>query len=266
MKSGLVAAALVLVVLCAAAARAESEVDLELVLAVDASRSIDAYEYGLQRQGYAQALTDPALIRAITSGPTGRIALAYVEWSSIGEQATLVDWTIVDGAAAAARFAEALIAAPRRHMGPTAVGDAIDYAVRMFDGNGIVGLRRVIDVSGDGPNNRGRPSFAARDQAVAAGIVINGLAIVNDRPSRPPWPEEPVDKHYREQVIGGPGAFMMVVEGFEDFAAGIRAKLIREVAGHPTGPPDRTAQSRSSSLIEVLARVRSSTRLTMTAQ
>jgi hypothetical protein len=220
--------------LCRAApAAAATEVDLALVLAVDASRSIDTYEYDLQRKGYAQAFTHPTVVQAVTSGEFRRIAVTYVEWSATGQQAVLVGWTVIDGPAAAKRFAKALLAVPRRYYDATSVSGAIDFSVSLFPASGVKPTRRVIDISGDGPNNRGRPSEAARDDAVRAGITINGLAILNDRPSRPPWPEEPVDKHYREKVIGGPGAFMMVVKGFEAFALGIRQKLVREIAGRP---------------------------------
>lgn len=240
MKPRLWSIALVLFVgagsaLAAPAARAATKVDLALVLAVDASRSIDTFEYGLQRNGYAQAFAHPTVIAAITSGEHRRIAVTYVEWSAEGQQSVLVGWTVIDGPEAAHRFSRALMAVPRRYYDATSVSGAIDFSVSLFPGAGVAATRRVIDISGDGPNNRGRPSEAARDEAVRAGITINGLAIVNDRPSRPPWPEEAVDKHYRDKVIGGPGAFVMVVKGFEAFAIGVRQKLVREIAGRPAG-------------------------------
>ncbi len=217
------------------AASAATKVDLALILAVDASRSIDSFEYTLQRKGYAQAFVHPSVVTAITSGEFQRIAVTYVEWSSSGQQAVLVGWTVIDSAESARLFSNALLAAPRRYFDATSVSGAIDFSVSLFPGAAVEPTRRVIDISGDGPNNRGRPSEAARDDAVRSGITINGLAIVNDRPSRPPWPEEAVDKHYREKVIGGPGAFVMVVKGFEAFAVGIRQKLVREIAGRPPG-------------------------------
>lgn len=219
----------------------DTPVDLELVLAVDASRSIDAFEYRLQRQGYAKALTHPDVLRAVTGGLLRRIAVTYVEWSGAGEQAVLVGWTVIDGPESAAGFAAALLAAPRAFYGRTSVSAAIDHAARLFDGNRMEGTRRVIDVSGDGPNNRGRPPEAARDDAVGAGITINGLAIVNDRPSRSRWDVERVDVHYRDRVIGGPGAFVEVVKDFRSFADGIRRKLIREIAALPPAPVDNPA-------------------------
>lgn len=224
------ACALILCVIEAPPALAETRVDLELVLAVDASRSIDGYEYRLQREGYARALRDPDVVRAITSGEHRRIALAYVEWSAAAEQAVLVDWAVIDGKAAAEKFAAALLAAPRRFYDSTSVSGAIDFSVELFGAKGIKGDRRVIDVSGDGPNNRGRPSRMARDDAVRAGITINGLAILNDRPSRPPWQPEEVDTHYKREVIGGPGAFIIVIKGFDQFAQAIRLKLLREIS------------------------------------
>ena len=232
--------------LLAGPASAGTAVDLELVLAVDASRSIDGYEYSIQREGYARALTHPDVMRAVTSGLLRRIAVAYVEWSGEADSAMLVDWTVIDGPAAAATMAETLLGRPRRYSDGTAIGAAIDFSAGLFEANGIDGTRRVIDVSGDGPNNRGRASAAARDDAVAKGITINGLAIVNDRPSRPPWPEEAVDVHYRESVIGGPGAFMIAIQDFTGFADAIRRKLILEIAGRTDGrtPNPKLAASR----------------------
>jgi len=214
-------------------ARAQTPVDLELILAVDASRSIDDYEYRLQREGYARALRDKAVVEAILSGERQRIALAYVEWGSAIQQKVIIDWQVIDGKAAAEKFAKDLLAAPRAFYGSTSVSGAIDFSVKLFGQKGIRGARRVIDISGDGPNNRGRPSRAARDDAVKAGITINGLAILNDRPSRPPWPEEDVDKHYQREVIGGPGAFLIVANGFGDFARAVRLKLLREISALP---------------------------------
>ena len=234
MRARVLLSMVVLPMLAAGFARAEIKVDLELVLAVDASRSIDRFEYRLQREGYARALTHPTVLGAITSGPHKRIGLTYVEWSGATQQATLVGWSVIEGRASAERFASQLLSAPRRFLGGTSVSGAIEYSLRMFQGNGLGGGRRVIDISGDGPNNRGRQPELARDLAVRSGVTINGLAILNDRPSRPPWPEEPVDVHYRTRVIGGPGAFMMVVNGFEAFAAAIRNKLIREIASSGT--------------------------------
>jgi len=182
-------------------------VELELVLAVNASRSIDGYEYRLQREGYANALTHPEVIRAITSGILRRIAVAYVEWSDETKQATLISWNVIDGAEAAQTFAAALMGLPRSYADGTGISTAIDYFARLITGNELHRTRKMVDVSVDGPNNRGRPTREAWDDTVAKGITINGLAIFNDRPSRPPWPEQTVDVHYRDHVIRGPSTF-----------------------------------------------------------
>jgi hypothetical protein len=217
-------------------------VDLQLVLAADVSRSIDSFEHQLQREGYAAALTSPEVLRAIKGGAMGRIAVSYVEWSGTGEAAVLVDWTVIGERESAAGFAERLIAAPRRFFGATSISGAIDFSARLLSDSGFEAARTVIDVSGDGANNSGRPSQDARDDAVRAGITINGLAIINDRPSRAPWPEPPLDWFYTNNVIGGPGAFLVVVKGFETFAESITKKLVREIAEVPSSRHPQTAQ------------------------
>jgi hypothetical protein len=238
------AAVAVAALLGIASPRAQTAVDLELVLAVDASRSIDEWEYGLQRDGYVAALTDPRVLKAITSGPVGRIAICYVEWSNSDEQAKLVDWTIVAGAADAASFAELLRNQPRRFYGRTSISGAIDFSAHQIASNAYAGTRRTIDVSGDGINNQGRQVTAARDDAVEAGITINGLAIINDRPQRFPNPPIPLDAYYRDNVIGGPGGFMMVVNGFQTFGEAITKKLILEIAGTPDAAPGNSIAER----------------------
>lgn len=225
----------------AAPARAELPVDLELVLAVDVSGSVDAEEAALQRSGYVRALSDPKVKAAIRSGPMGRIAVAYVEWAGDHFQRTMVDWTVLEGAGSVDAFAAAVGELPLQSAQWTAIGAAIDYSVRLFDGNGYEGTRRVIDVSGDGINNRGRAVQSARDDAVAAGIVINGLPILNDRPN--PWggaPPRNLDGYYEENVIGGPGSFLVPALGFEAFADAILAKLLLEIAG--TAPARRPTE------------------------
>lgn len=234
MRALLIAAAVAISLIghCAAGPcwAAEVPVDLELVLAADASRSIDDEEYELQRRGYVAALTHPEVVRAILGGSMRAIAICYVEWSSATEQATLVEWTVIRDTETARGFAAKLATAPRVFRSATSISGGIEYSARLFDGNGIEGTRRVIDVSGDGPNNSGPRSEIARDAALAQGITINGLVIINERPSRPPFAEEPVDQHYLRAVIGGPGAFMMKVESFETFGEAIRRKLVREIA------------------------------------
>jgi hypothetical protein len=212
----------------------EIPVDLELVLAVDTSGSIDEVESRQQREGYMLAIADQAVIDAIKASQYGQIALAYIEWAGAGQQRTLIDWTLIDSAEAAQAFAGALAEAPRTRAMWTSISAAIEYAMPMFDNNGYRGTRRVIDISGDGPNNRGRPVTTLRDEAVARGIVINGLPILNDRPQ--PWTlptpiEFGLDIYYLDNVIGGPESFIVPAEGFEEFKSAILTKLIREVAG-----------------------------------
>ena len=222
-----------------AAPGAEIATDLELVLAVDISHSIDEDEARLQREGYLAALVHPRVIRAIRSGPLGRIAVSYIEWADADTQSTVVDWMLIEDAASARAFAEALAAAPRDSAYWTSIGTAIAYAARQFDTNAFEGTRRVIDISGDSASNTGPPVTAARDEAVAAGITVNGLAIVSERLSRLGWPPEAdVDVYYRRFVIGGPGAFVMVAENRGAFALAIQSKLIKEIAAAP--PPGTT--------------------------
>lgn len=215
-------------------------VDLELVLAVDVSGSIDEVEARLQRQGYVMALSHPRVIEAIRSGGYGRIAVTYVEWANGGYQRTVAEWTLVEDAASAKGLAGGLAEAPVVTAHWTSISGAIDHAAQLFAGNGYEGLRRVIDVSGDGYNNNGRPADHAREDAVAMGITINGLPIINERPN--PWGSAPaagLDAYYREHVIGGPGAFLVVAQDFEDFATAILSKLILEIVG--TEPSVRMA-------------------------
>ena len=201
-------------------------VDLELVLAVDCSGSVDSDEFKLQIQGYAAALTNPGVLRAVRSGAIGSIAVTYVQWSGPAIQNQAVGWTLIDDAKSAEAFAAAMLAAPRRIFGGgTSLSGAIDSTRPLFGTGGFEGTRRTIDISGDGPNNRGRDPADARDDAVRAGITINGLPILTDLPG--------LDQYYRENVVGGPGAFVIPAENFESFAAAILNKLIREIAELP---------------------------------
>src|SRR5258708_29572612 len=170
-------------------------VDLELVLAVDVSRSIDADEFELQRQGYARAIVNPSVLGAIQSGAIGSIAVTYVEWSGADQQKTVVDWTLIRDPATAQDFAAAILAAPRSFAAYTSISGAIDYSVRLFETNRYEGSRQVIDISGDGSNNSGRPVWLARDAAIEGGITINGLAIINDPPNPFNRPETKLDDY-----------------------------------------------------------------------
>ncbi len=221
------------------AAPARSQVvDLELVLAVDVSGSIDSEEANLQRQGYAAAVTNPLVVGAIQGGATGRIALTYIEWADDGYQETIVGWRQIDSLASAQAFAAALAGPPALNTRRTSIGDALLFAAARFEGNGFDGGRQVIDISGDGPNNNGGRVDFARDRVVASGITINGLPVINDRPNEFGLPSiEDLDRYYAECVVGGPGSFFIVADGFEDFAQAILRKMLLEIAGTPPERP-----------------------------
>ncbi len=235
MRERLAALILILVLAVAPAARAD-EVDLALVLAVDVSGSVDEEEYRLQRQGYADAFLHPAVVSAIRSTSRGRIAVTYIQWGGYTYQRISVPWTVLSDAASAAAFADQIARAPRSRISGTSISGAIDFSVLQLSLNPHQAVRRVIDVSGDGVNNSGRPPDLARDAALALDIAINGLVIMNDNPG-PGWQryQPPLDEHYRDNVIGGPGAFVLAVDGFESFAHAILNKLIREISGIPPG-------------------------------
>jgi hypothetical protein len=211
-------------------------VDVELVLAVDVSRSVDEVEQELQFSGYAAAFRDPKLIEGVCGGPIGQIAVTMFTWSDWHIQEPIVPWTKVDGAAAGERLAAAIEAAPRRTWLYTSISGAMDYAADLF-GRGYEGTRKVVDISGDGVNNSGRPLADARADALAKGIVLNGLAVLDRVPQ--PWAAglPPLDEYYRSEVIGGPGAFLMVAEGFEAFEQAVKRKIIREIAAAPPPGP-----------------------------
>ncbi len=217
------------------AATAAKAVDLELVLLADASRSIDDDEIAFQRQGYATAITDPAMVGAITRGGTGGIALAYVEWGDERSQDVVVPWTVIDSPAAAAAFAAALTSAPRKATGPNAIGNAIAAAHALIDGNAFSAPRRVIDLSADSAASFGGiPLGTARAAALDAGIVINGLAVLCRRCSGPPIAYDLVQA-FEERIIGGPGSFVVSADSSDRFTEAVRKKLFREVAGDAPG-------------------------------
>ena len=203
-------------------------VDLELVLAVDVSQSVDAYEGQLQRMGYVRALSDERVIDVILRAPFGRIAVTYLEWAGPGLWRPVADWWIIDSAASARAFAGVLAQIPVARGQGTSITSVIEHAMGLFDDNGVEGVRRAIDISGDGPNNRGGVVSEARDAAVANGIIINGVAINNFDGSAFSLPD--LDLYYHECVIGGPGAFVIAAADFESFADAIRRKLILEIA------------------------------------
>ena len=219
-----------LATMAAATAKAETPVDLQLVLAVDVSRSIDEVEAELQRRGYIEALTNDRVIDAILSGEHRRIALCYTEWAGTHYQVVVIDWSVIDSAAAARRFAEKLAEAPRSSQSWTAVGAALAHAGQRFENSGLVAKRRVIDVSGDGRTNDGPPAEIVRDKLVAQGIVINGLPVMMNRSNFGRPPDLMLDKYYEESVIGGPGSFMIVADNFDHFSRAVRTKLVREIS------------------------------------
>ena len=219
-----------------AGARAET-VDLLLVLAADVSRSIDEDEFNLQRKGYAQAMTDPRVLRAISGGRHHAIAVTFVEWSGAADQNVVIDWTLVRDEEGAAGVAATMLSAPRSFLGRTSISAAIDFAMQRLAAAPDRADKRIIDVSGDGTNNAGRSITEARDEAVAAGVTINGLAIINTR-SSPGYafhtqPPGGLPKYYEENAIGGPGAFLIHIEDFNSFAEAITRKLVSEIAGIP---------------------------------
>ena len=214
----------------AATARADTPVDLQLVLAVDVSRSIDEVEAELQRRGYIEALTNDRVIDAILSGEHRRIAVCYTEWAGTHYQVVVIDWTVLDSPAAARRFAEKLAEAPRASQSWTAVGAALAHAGQRFDNVGYAAKRRVIDISGDGRTNDGPPAEIVRDRLVAQGIVINGLPVMMNRTNFGRPPDLTLDKYYEDNVIGGPGSFLVVADNFDHFSRAVRTKLVREIS------------------------------------
>ena len=212
-------------------------VDAAIVLAADVSRSIDDGEFALERRGYADAIQSQQLIDAISTGPHGAIALSYVEWAGEGEEKVVVDWAVIRNDADARAFVAALTAAPRSFVGRTAIGSAIDYAFALFAESAFETDRRVIDVSGDGTNNQGRMVTEARDAAVGAGAVINGLSIFNRKAAAMGGylalhtnPPGGIENYYRDNVIGGPGAFVIPIDDFKSFGEAMVRKLVNEIA------------------------------------
>jgi len=218
----------------------EGQVDLLLVLAADVSRSVDEKKFKLQRDGYAAAIADPRVVRAMTGGPAGRIALCFMEWASSGEQIVIIDWTSVGSEADARKISELIREAPRAFMGRTSISGAIDYSMGLLGRSPFQAPRRVIDVSGDGTHNSGRPVTVARDEAIAAGVTINGLVILSEvpLPTNPQHTHPPggLTAYYENNVIGGPGAFVLEAESFESFGQLMISKLIKEIASVPARP------------------------------
>ena len=217
-----------------AAATAAEQVDLLLVLAADVSRSVDNAKFQLQREGYAAAVSDPRVLDAIRSGRNGRVGLTFVEWSGVGSQRVLIDWTTIGDAESARGFGDRLLEAPRSFADRTSISGAIEFAMGQLARAPYEPARRTIDISGDGTNNAGGDVTVARDKAIAQGVTINGLVILSETPLA--WnpdhtnPPGGLQNYYRNNVIGGPGAFVLVAENFNSFGRAIVKKMIAEVA------------------------------------
>jgi hypothetical protein len=212
-------------------ATAQQPVDLELVIAVDVSLSMDLDEQRLQRDGYVAAFRDAEIHKAIASGVHGRVAVVYAEWAGPVSQSVVIPWTVLDSVETARAFADKLEAMPITRARLTSISAALKFSQQLFAGSGARGLRRVIDVSGDGPNNSGEPVAPVRDEVVAAGTVINGLPIMLRTRSFGAFDIGDLDNYYRNCVIGGPGAFMVPVREVAEFASAIRRKLLLEISG-----------------------------------
>jgi hypothetical protein len=217
-------------------------VDVELVLAVDVSYSMDMDELAIQREGYAQAIQSKEFLQALKLGPNGRIAVTYFEWAASTDQKIIIPWRLIDGPETADAVAAEIMKTPIRRASRTSISGAINFAMPLFDEDPYRGLRRVIDISGDGPNNNGGPVTVARDAAIEKGIVINGLPIMVKEPSYSTMDIDNLDYYYEDCVVGGPGSFVITIKDREKFKEAIRTKLLMEVAGRmPERPVMRVA-------------------------
>jgi len=212
-------------------------VDVELIIAVDVSYSMDLDELAVQREGYAQAIVSKEFLQALGSGPTNKISVTYFEWSASSDQKIIIPWRVIDGPEAADAVAYEIMNKPVRRGSRTSISGAILFAIPLFDEDPYQGLRRVIDISGDGPNNNGPPVTPTRDEALGRGIVINGLPIMVREPSYSTTDIDNLDWYYEDCVIGGPGSFVVPIKERERFKEAIRSKLIQEVAGRTPRRP-----------------------------
>ena len=213
------------------AQKKEATVDVELVLAVDVSYSMDMDELAIQREGYAQAIVSKEFLQALKNGPNGKIAVTYFEWAASSDQKIIIPWRLIDGPETADAVANEIMKTPIRRASRTSISGAIHFAMPLFDENPHRGLRRVIDISGDGANNNGGPVVVARDAALEKGIIINGLPIMVKEPSYSTMDIDNLDIYYEDCVIGGPGSFVVTIKEREKFKEAIRTKLLMEVAG-----------------------------------
>ena len=212
-------------------------VDVELVLAVDVSYSMDLDELALQREGYAQAIISKEFLQALKSGPNGKISVTYFEWAASSDQKIIIPWRVIDGPETADAVAAEILKTPIRRASRTSISGAINFAMPLFDENPHRGIRRVIDISGDGPNNNGSPVTVARDAAVEKGVIINGLPIMVKEPSYSTMDIGNLDFYYEDCVIGGPGSFVVTIKERDKFKEAIRTKLVLEIAGRTPERP-----------------------------
>ena len=216
---------------------ASPTVDVELVLAVDVSYSMDMDELAIQREGYAQAIVSKEFLQALKSGPNGKISVTYFEWAASSDQKIIIPWRVIDGPETADAVAAEIMKTPIRRASRTSISGAINFAMPLFEENPYRGIRRVIDISGDGPNNNGSPVTTARDAALEKGVVINGLPIMVKEPSYSTMDIDNLDLYYEDCVIGGPGSFVVTIKEREKFKEAIRTKLLLEVAGRTPERP-----------------------------
>ena len=219
-------------------------VDTELVIAVDVSNSMDPEEQALQREGYIDGLTSREFMSAIRGGMHGKIAVTYFEWAGLYDQKIILPWRLIDGPETVAAVTNEIARAPYRRASRTSISGALNFALPLFDGNGFRGLRRVIDVSGDGVNNMGPPVTLMRDQVLDAGITINGLPIMMKRPYGY-TSDANLDIYYQDCVIGGPGSFMIAIHERDQFKEATRTKLVLEIAGRTPAHRVIPAQARA---------------------
>ena len=210
---------------------------MELIIAVDVSYSMDMDELAVQREGYAQAIMSTEFLQALRTGPHGKVAVTYFEWAASSDQKIIIPWRVIDGPETADAVATEILKTPIRRASRTSISGAIYFAMPLFDENPYHGLRRVIDISGDGPNNNGAPITPARDEALSKGIVINGLPIMVKEPSYSTMDIDNLDWYYEDCVIGGPGSFVVPIKDREKFKEAIRTKLLLEVAGRTPERP-----------------------------
>jgi hypothetical protein len=215
---------------------ATTDVDVELVIAVDVSYSMDPDEQALQREGYIVGLTSPEFLNALQQGAHGKVAVTYFEWAGATDQRVVVPWRLIDGPATAKAFTDAIAAAPYRRAYRTSISGALHFALPLFEDSGFRGLRRVIDVSGDGVNNQGDLVEIVRDTVLERGVTINGLPILLKRPSPATMDIEDLDIYYEDCVIGGPGAFMIPIRERDQFREATRTKLVQEIASRGVTP------------------------------